>query len=117
MSACMAVVLNGNTEVKYFPFHDDRSADNAEALADQWRSNAIGVIGQDEADCFHLRVVRPMVRITSIMGHVYESYLDDVEFTAPDPEGHTLLMGFGYSSTLGFSLQYCALSDTIEYIA
>ncbi len=44
MSACMAVVLNGNTEIKYFPFHDSRSADDAEAMADEWRYQAIDAI-------------------------------------------------------------------------
>ncbi|WP_171889622.1 hypothetical protein [Klebsiella pneumoniae] len=40
----MAVVLNGNTEIKYFPFHDSRSADDAEAMADEWRYQAIDAI-------------------------------------------------------------------------
>lgn len=48
MSACMAVVLNGNTEIKYFPFHDSRSADDAEAMADEWRYQAIDAIGAEE---------------------------------------------------------------------
>ncbi|XTZ39547.1 hypothetical protein ACQYRI_06015 [Salmonella enterica] len=117
MSACFAVVLNGNTEVKYFPFHDSRSADDAEAMADQWRDDAINTVGQEEAERFHLRVVRPKVRFTSRMGHVYEADLDDVEFAAPDHEGHTELTGFGYCETLGHCLNFTALVDTIEFIA
>ena len=117
MSACFAVVLNGNTEVKYFPFHDSRSADDAEAAADQWRYDAIDAIGAEESSRFPLRVVRPKVRITSLMGHVYEADLDDVEFAAPDHEGHTELTGFGYCETLGYCLNFYALVDTIEFIA
>ncbi|EME5174167.1 hypothetical protein VYW08_001352 [Escherichia coli] len=115
MSACFAVVLNGNTEVKYFPFHDSRSADDAEAAADQWRYDAIDAIGAEESSRFHLRVVRPKVRITSLMGHVYEADLDDVEFAAPDHEGHTELSGFGYCETLGHCLNFTAVADTIEF--
>ena len=117
MSACFAVVLNGNTEVKYFPFHDSRSADVAEALADQWRYDAINTIGAEESSRFHLRVVRPKARITSLMGHVYEAELDDVEFAAPDHEGHTELTGFGYCETLGHCLNFTVLVDTIQFFS
>lgn len=47
MSACMAVVLNGNTEVKYFPFHDCASAEVATDMADEWRYQAIDAIGAE----------------------------------------------------------------------
>lgn len=119
MSACYAVVLNGNTEVKYFPFHDSRSADEAEALADQWRYDAIDAIGHEESTRFHLRVVRPKVLFQLRSGDILECDIDDVDIdprVCADLDYH--LCAFGFNRGLG----YCGNWDldgaeVIEYIA
>lgn len=82
MSACMAVVLNGNTEIKYFPFHNCASAEVATDMADEWRYAAIEAIGWDEAHRFHLRAVRPIVVLQLPSGAVVECDLDDVDIDA-----------------------------------
>ena len=119
MSACFAVVLNGNIEVKYFPFHDSHSADDAEAMADQWRHEAINAVGQEEAERFHLRVVRPKVIFQLQGGAIIECEVDDVDIKAanPMPEG-VHLAAFGYNRDRG----HCGHWDLdgaelIEYVA
>ena len=52
MSSCMAVVLNGVTEVKISPFPQLASAEVATDMADEWRYAAIEAIGWDEAHRF-----------------------------------------------------------------
>lgn len=119
MSSCMAVVLNGNTEVKYFPFHDCASAEVATDMADEWRYQAIDTIGAEESSRFHLRVVRPKVVFQLTSGAVVECDLDDVDIdprVCADLDYH--LCAFGFNRSLG----YCGNWDLdgaeiIEYIA
>lgn len=119
MSACMAVVLNGNTEIKYFPFHDARSADKAEAMADEWRYQAIDAIGAEESSRFHLRVVRPKAVFKLMSGAVIECDLDDIDIDpAASLDIGCHLSAFGYNRNVG----YCGNWDLdgaeiIEYIA
>lgn len=118
MSACFAVVLNGNTEIKYFPFHDSRSADVAEAMADAWRYQAIDTIGAEESDRFHLRIVRPMVVFLLPSGAVIECDLDDVDIDPPvcaDLDYH--LCAFGFNRDLGHGGNWdLDGAEIIEYI-
>lgn len=119
MSACFAVVLNGNTEVKYFPFHDSRSAENAEAMADQWRYDAIDTIGAEESSRFHLRVVRPKIVFQLPSGAVVECDLDDVDINPPvcaDLDYH--LCAFGFNRVLAHCGNWDLDSaEIIDYIA
>lgn len=119
MSACMAVVLNGNTEIKYFPFHDSRSADDAEAMADEWRYQAIDAIGAEESSRFHLRVVRPKVVFQLLSGDVVECDLDDVDIdpaVCADLDYH--LCAFGFNRGLGYSGNWdLDGAEIIEFIA
>ncbi|KHM28075.1 hypothetical protein KV34_17790 [Klebsiella aerogenes] len=119
MSACMAVVLNGNTEIKYFPFHNCASAEVATDMADEWRYAAIEAIGWDEAHRFHLRAVRPKVVLRLPSGAVVECDLDDVDIDPPvcaDMDYH--LCAFGFNRGLGHG-GYWDLdgAEIIEYIA
>ncbi|HDT6508366.1 TPA: hypothetical protein QFV83_001681 [Klebsiella aerogenes] len=119
MSACMAVVLNGNTEIKYFPFHNCASAEVATDMADEWRYAAIEAIGWDEAHLFHLRAVRPKVVLQLPSGAVVECDLDDVDIDPPvcaDLDYH--LCAFGFNRGLGHG-GYWDLdgAEIIEYIA
>lgn len=119
MSTCFAVVLNGNTEIKYFPFHDTRSADKAEAMADEWRYQALDAIGAEESDRFHLRVVRPKVVFQLLSGAVVECDLDDVDINpraCADLDYH--LCAFGFNRGLGYSGNWdLDGAEIIEYIA
>lgn len=113
MSSCYAVVLNGNTEIKYFPFHDSRSADDAEVMADEWRYKAIDAIGAEESSRFHLRVVRPKVVFQLPSGAVVECDLGDVGI---DLDYH--LYAFGFNRGLGYCGNWDLDSaEIIEYIA
>lgn len=119
MSACFAVVVNGNTEVKYFPFFDSRSADDAEALADQCRYDMIDAVGQEESHRFHLRVVRPKVVFRLVSGAIVECDVDDVDIderACVDLDYH--LHAFGLNRDMG----HCGNWDldgaeVIEFIA
>jgi len=119
MSTCFAVVLDGNVEVKYFPFHDSRSADQAEALAVQYRHEAIIAAGKEKAERFHLRVVRPKVIFQLQNGEIIECEIDEVDIkaAAPVPNG-VALAAFGYNRDRGYCGQWgLAGADLIEYVA
>ncbi|MCS4335322.1 hypothetical protein [Klebsiella variicola] len=119
MSSCMAVVLNGNTEVKYFPFHDCASAEVATDMADEWRYAAIEAIGWDEAHRFHLRAVRPVVVFRTVNGSIVECDPFDVDIdpaVSADRDYH--LCAFGFDRERRYS-GYWDLdgAEIIEYIA
>ncbi|MGU5964840.1 hypothetical protein [Klebsiella aerogenes] len=119
MSACMAVVLNGNTEIKYFPFHNCASAELATDMADEWRYAAIEAIGWDEAHRFHLRAVRPKVVLQLPSGAVVECDLDDVDIDAvTGSDIDCRLSAFGFDREKRYS-GYWDLdgAEIIEYIA
>lgn len=119
MSSCMAVVLNGDTEVKYFPFHDCASAEVATDMADEWRYTAIEAIGWDEAHRFHLRAVRPLVVFRTVNGSIVECDPFNVDIdpaVCADLDYHLCAFGFNRG------LDYCGNWDLdgaeiIEYIA
>lgn len=119
MSACFAVVVDGNTEIKYFPFYDMRSADDAESEANLFLSKAQCHIGENFPNNFHIRVVRPKVVFRLLSGVIVECDLDDVDILesrcADLSDG---LSGFGFNRTVG----YCGNWDldgaeVIEYVA
>ena len=119
MSSCMAVVLNGITEVKYFPFHDCASAEVATDMADEWRYAAIEAIGWDEAHRFHLRAVRPVVVFRTVNGSIVECDPFDVDIdpaVSADRDYH--LCAFGVDRERGYSGHWdLDGAEIIEYIA
>lgn len=119
MSSCYAVVLNGNTEVKYFPFHNCASAEVAADQADEWRYAAIEAIGWDEAHRFHLRVVRPTVVFRLPNGSIVECDPFNVDIdpaVCADRDYHLCAFGFDRERRCSGNWDLDG-AEIIEYIA
>ncbi|EPP1408543.1 Uncharacterised protein [Klebsiella oxytoca] len=119
MSSCYAVVLNGNTEIKYFPFHNCASAEVAADKADEWRYAAIEAIGWDEAHRFHLRVVRPTVVFRLPNGSIVECDPFNVDIDpAVSADRNYHLCAFGFDRERRCSGHWdLDGAEIIEYIA
>ncbi|QQV93505.1 hypothetical protein DIENCEPHELON_52 [Klebsiella phage vB_KaeS_Diencephalon] len=112
MGDCIAVVKAGE-EVKYFPYHDSLTSERADELADVLMNQL-----HDDGHEAWKRVVYPIARVTTVMGHVFEFDLAQADIVpATLPGERDMINGFGYAPDLGYCTSFYAPVDTIEYIA